>query len=58
MAKSSTPNSSMYSYNVLSNRENLEDAKKKIIDSVKIDLFETMKIDDLMVNRNILSDSI
>jgi len=58
MAKSSTPNSSNYSYNIVSNRENLDETKKKIIDDIKFDLFETMKIDELMVNRNILSDSI
>jgi hypothetical protein len=51
-------NASNYSYNVLSNRENLDEAKKKIIDRVKIDLFETMKMDNIMVDRNDLSKSI
>ena len=58
MAKTGKTNSSNYSYNVLSNRENLEDAKKKIIDNIKIDLFETMKMDDIMVDRNKLAHSI
>lgn len=52
MAKQSTQNVSNYSYNVISNRENLDEKKKAIIDGVKIELFNTMNLDQMMVNRN------
>ena len=58
MSKSWVSNSSNYSYNILSNRENLDEKKKKIIDGIKVDLFETMKMDKIMVDRNDLAHSI
>jgi hypothetical protein len=52
MAKQSTQNVSNYSYNVISNRENLDERKKKLIDNVKLDLFESLNIEGKLVNRN------
>jgi hypothetical protein len=52
MAKQSTQNVSNYSYNVIPNRENLDERKKKLIDNVKLDLFESLNIEGKLVNRN------
>ena len=58
MAKQSTQNVSNYSYNVISNRENLDEKKKKLIDNVKLELFESLNIESKLVNRNELSQKL
>lgn len=51
----STPQSN---YNIVSNREKFDDKQKKIIDKVKLDLFESLDIDSKLVNRNHLSQKL
>ncbi len=39
-------------YNILSNREQFDDKQKKLIDNVKLELFESLNIESKLVNRN------
>ena len=45
-------------YNILSNKENFDDAKKKLIDQAKFELLDTLKIEEKLVNRKKLSEAL
>ncbi len=51
-------NKTTSNYSILSNREKFDDKQKKLIDKVKLDLFESLDIDNKLVNRNNFSDKV
>ena len=54
----STPLNQSDNYNILSNREQFDDAKKKLIDVAKLDLLDTLDLDKKMVSRNNTSQAL